>query len=431
MIYEKIKTLIFSALLVALGAQYFVVLNTVKAETAEELQQKIEKRNSDIERLEREIANYQKEIDALSSQTATLKSTIKSLELTRKKLETNIALTQDKITSKNFEIQKIDSEISNKKGDISDNQRIISKTFLTMNEWKDVSLPELILGGRSVAETAGSLEELSLLQKGIYERIEALNKDKSALETNRTASEKAKAELLKLNNQLSDERALVLATANEQTKLLKETNESEATYKKMVEAKKAETLAFQQEISDFENQLKILINPDLIPQQGTKALRWPLDNVYITQAFGYTAFSKANLQFYKYGSHNGIDLRASIGTPVKSAASGIVTGVGDTGLVPKCLSYGRWVLVKHDNGLSTIYAHLSLASVKVGQRVSSGETIAYSGNTGASTGPHLHFGVYPTEGLEIIRFTKSNFPTSNCIGTYIPVGKALDPALYL
>lgn len=404
----------------------------LKAQTADELKNLIESRASQIERLEKEIAGYQKEIDTLSSQSASLSSTIKSLQLTRKKLESNINLTQDKIASKNYEIQRLDSQINNKEENIDDNKRIINKTFLSINELNDQSLPELILGNRSISEALEAFEQLSMIQNGLKEKIEKLNEDKSNLENNKKASEKAKLELVKLNNQLANERSLVVETMAEQADLLKETAESESKYKEMLSKKKAEQLAFQQEISNYESQLKILINPDLIPHTGSGVLFWPLDKITITQEFGVTDFSSKNRQFYKTGAHNGVDFRAPIGTPVKSALSGIVAGVGNTGTIPRCLSYGRWVLVKHDNGLSTLYAHLSLPTVVPGQSVGAGEIIAYSGNTGASTGPHLHFGVYASQGLQIIKITKREFPTvTNCIGSIIPVGKPLDPLLYL
>lgn len=418
--------ILFSLLFVRSGASF------VFAETADEIKNKIDKRNLDIANLEKEIANYQKQIDSLSSQSSSLQSTLKTLQLTRKKLEKNIALTQDKITAKSYDIQKLDLQINGKEVDIKDSHRVIVKAFSTINEVGNQSLPALVLGSKSISDSLGSVQELVVLQQGLYDKIDKLNKDKASLLTNKQASEKAKADLLKLNNQLSNERALVVSTANEQADLLKETSQSESAYRSLLATKKEEAQAFEREINSYEAQLKILIDPKLLPKMGTGVLSFPLDNVFITQRYGMTDFSLSNRQYYSTGSHNGMDFRAAIGTPVKSARAGTIMGIGNTDLIRGCKSYGKWVLVKHDNGLSTIYAHLSLPSVVVGQSVEAGEIIAYSGSTGAATGPHLHFGVFASQGLKVLKLTRAQFPTVvKCVNSVIPVGKTLDPAQYL
>ena len=86
------------------------------------------------------------------------------------------------------------------------------------------------------------------------------------------------------------------------------------------------------------------------------------------------------------GTHNGVDFRATIGTPVKSAGNGVVEGVGDTDAVCAGASYGKWVFIRYDNGLASTYGHFSVISVKEGQRVKTGDVVGYSGNTGYSTG---------------------------------------------
>ena len=157
-------------------------------------------------------------------------------------------------------------------------------------------------------------------------------------------------------------------------------------------------------------------------------MAWPLKNIIITQYFGDTAFAKSGA--YNGKGHNGIDFGASPGTPILSSLSGTVAGTGNTDLVAGCYSYGKWVLINHDNGLSTLYAHLSLIKAEKGQRVSTGDIIGYSGNTGYTTGPHLHFGVYATQGVKIVQYTNS----VNCKNAVIPVADLrayLNPIQYL
>ena len=104
----------------------------------------------------------------------------------------------------------------------------------------------------------------------------------------------------------------------------------------------------------------------------------PVKGNYVTSHYGYRP------QFGR--THKGIDLRAAIGDTVYSAFSGRVrlTRFERGG-------YGFYVIVRHENGLETVYGHLSRFLVKPDQYVKAGQPIALSGNTGRSTGPHLHF----------------------------------------
>lgn len=88
--------------------------------------------------------------------------------------------------------------------------------------------------------------------------------------------------------------------------------------------------------------------------------------------------------------YNGIDFGVSLGTPVRAAASGRVINSKQSGWNG---GYGNMIVISHDNGTQTLYAHLSSNAAFVGDWVTAGEIIGYSGSTGKSTGPHLHFEV--------------------------------------
>ncbi|MEJ8590699.1 M23 family metallopeptidase [Riemerella anatipestifer] len=86
--------------------------------------------------------------------------------------------------------------------------------------------------------------------------------------------------------------------------------------------------------------------------------------------------------------HKGIDIAVSIGKDIKSAAAGTILFAGEKS------GYGKCVIISHGNGLATLYGHLSQVLVKANDKIKAGETIAKSGNTGRSTGPHLHYEVH-------------------------------------
>ncbi|KKZ69560.1 peptidase [Streptomyces platensis subsp. clarensis] len=93
--------------------------------------------------------------------------------------------------------------------------------------------------------------------------------------------------------------------------------------------------------------------------------------------------------------HSGQDFAVPVGTPVKAAAAGTVVKAGPNG-GGDGPAYGNAIVVKHANGTYSQYAHLSKIQVNVGQSVAAGQRIALSGNTGNSSGPHLHFEIRTT-----------------------------------
>ncbi len=86
--------------------------------------------------------------------------------------------------------------------------------------------------------------------------------------------------------------------------------------------------------------------------------------------------------------HSGVDYAASYGTPIYAVSDGVVSFAGRNG------GHGKFVKIKHANGLGSGYAHMSRIAVSRGARVKGGQVIGYVGSTGLSTGPHLHFEVY-------------------------------------
>ena len=183
-------------------------------------------------------------------------------------------------------------------------------------------------------------------------------------------------------------------------------------------------------MSDVEAKLQTVVDVSKLPKYGKGVLKYPVDNVVITQYFGNTPFSSKNPQVYNGSGHNGIDFGVKTGTPIYSAQSGTVLGTGDTDAACNGVSYGKWVLVKHANGLSTLYAHLSVIQVKAGDTVGSRQRVGLSGNTGYSTGPHLHFTVYASDAVEITNY-KSKVCGTNMRMPIAPRPGYLNPLSYL
>ncbi|NLY03397.1 MAG: peptidoglycan DD-metalloendopeptidase family protein [Campylobacter sp.] len=111
---------------------------------------------------------------------------------------------------------------------------------------------------------------------------------------------------------------------------------------------------------------------------------WPVQNLGITGDYGDRVHPISGLERF----HDGIDLRASIGTPAYATADGFVKFAGDSGT-----GYGNLVIIVHNFGFETRFAHMQSVVKRVGEWVKKGTLIGYTGNTGYSTGPHLHYEV--------------------------------------
>jgi murein DD-endopeptidase MepM/ murein hydrolase activator NlpD len=389
-----------------------------------QLKEQINKKSQEIEVIEKEIEKYQNEIDKILKEKRTLKNQISRLRKTTGKLKAEINLTQQKINNSSFIIEKLGLEIQEKNKQINNKKDSLAEIIRELNEEESQSLLEILLAHNSLSDFFANIERMEYLQKDINYGLEELRSLKTEMEKHQLEKKREKNNLETLKIRLDDKKNIAESNKRQKKNLLTKTKNKEENYRKILEEKLVKKQAFLDEIAELESQLRIVIDPGSIPSVGSGVLKWPLDKIKITQYFGNTPFATRNPQVYGGKGHNGLDFRASTGTSVKSALSGVVKGTGNTDSVRGCYSYGKWVLIKHNNGLSTLYAHLSLIKVKKGQSVTTGELIGYSGETGYATGPHLHFTVYATQGVKITKFEKS----TNCKNAYIPIA---DPKAYL
>ncbi len=405
---------------------FFFAAN-LRADTVEQIQAKINSANSNRKQLETEIAKYQAQLKVIGDQKSTLQSTIKSLDVSTNKIVTEVKLTENSIDQTAYSIQDTGLQIQDKEKRIAEGNRAIKEALKQIGESDSKTVIEMVLSDQDLSSFWNDVENISLAQSKIGDQVVTVKDIKTKLEEAKTELEQKKSELESYNKELSDRKNILQSTKKEKTDILTVTKNTETNYQKILKDKLALKEALDQEINQFESQLKLVVDPKSFPPAGKGVLAWPLDNIVITQYFGKTVDS---VRLYTSGTHNGVDFRATIGTRVMSAGNGVVGGVGDTDVVCPGASYGRWVFIRYDNGLASIYGHLSLITAKAGQVVKTGDVVGYSGSTGYATGPHLHMGVYAGQGVEI-----TTLKSTVCKGTYtMPVAdiKAyLDPLIYL
>jgi murein DD-endopeptidase MepM/ murein hydrolase activator NlpD len=144
-----------------------------------------------------------------------------------------------------------------------------------------------------------------------------------------------------------------------------------------VERLQSEAMSRENSLSELEKLLEV--KKDMLVHTPSV---WPTHG-WVTSGFGFRTNPFTGLN----QMHEGIDISNRIGTPVTSPADGIVSDVG------KDFAHGNIIVISHGFGTTTRFSHLSKFLVKVGQRVKRGDKIAEVGNTGQSTGPHLHYEV--------------------------------------
>ncbi len=383
-----------------------------------------------IKQLEVEIATTQKDLGKVEKEANTLSNTVKTLDLNQKKLDTETKVTQNKILGTSLSIAELESEIDDRTTRIGKKTGDISSVLRIIQSAGEQTPVEVILSDITVGAKLDHIYALERLQARVKEAMIQLRAERSELSENKVELEGEREKLVDLKEELVDKRTLVLSNKKDKESLLKVTKNKEATYKTLLEQKIAQKAAFEKELADYEAKLK---SADLgnVPSPGSGVLKWPTDDHYITQYFGNTDFAMRT-NAYNGKGHNGIDLRATMGSTLYAAASGVVKGTGNTDLGCPGGSYGKWVLIEHSNGLSTLYAHMSLVKVSAGQSVAEREIIGYSGSTGYVTGPHLHFSVYASEGVKISELAKSDGTKSKCGQMPIsPLNGYLNPLLYL
>ncbi|MDD4803937.1 MAG: peptidoglycan DD-metalloendopeptidase family protein [Candidatus Pacebacteria bacterium] len=406
---------------------YIILCNTSLSQSISEIKDKIQQTTESRRQLEKEISLYESQLKDIGSQADSLNNAIKTLDITIKKNSADIKLTQNNIKKTELEINKLSSNIDKSVDTINQNSKVIAEMINETNKADDSTFIENLLVYDNVSEFWNEMESLYKIQNKMRDTIDKTRVVKKDLEIDKDVAVKEKKELLKYQAELTDKKKILDISKKEKNQLLADTKNQESSYKNMLAVTKAKQEALDKEIGDYESQLKLIIDPKSYPSPKNGILSWPLSNIYITQKFGITSDSG---RLYQSGSHNGADFRASVGTNLMSVAPGVVDGVGDTDKVCPKASYGQWVLIKHNNGLSSLYAHLSYTKVKKGDKVSTGSLIGYSGNTGYSTGPHLHFGLFATQGVEI-----KTLQSKVCNGVYtMPIADTkayLDPLAYL
>lgn len=350
-----------------------------------ELNQKIKETKENLNDVNSQKEESQNKVDDLKSQIAEYEKEINSLK--------------DEIEQKQKEIKEMQEKLDKLEKERQEKQDLLDQRLITMYENGETKYLDVLLSSADITDFISKYYMVETVTEADKELIEGLEADKKEIEETKN----------KLNASLDEVEKKKEEQESIQTKLNKAKNKEEAKVESLTE----ESHDLEEDIEAYEKKMKEL---DAKEKAQEEALKHKIEEAEKnhgsnsgssgSSSSGGSVSSKGFIRpvtsgritatmYYSSGKYHGaVDFGVSTGTPVYAAADGIVV----TSTWGGSDSYGYYIKIKHYNGLYTLYAHGSSLVAKVGQEVNQGDLIMYSGNTGNSTGPHLHFEVRKSPG---------------------------------
>ena len=406
------------------GAQTNQSSSTIGSLTREELERQVQSKAKELETIGKQLETTQQNLKATQQERTGLQRELKTLEGNIGQLNLNIKADEITIQKLALEIDALSYDLVDIRTSVEDKQKAIGSLMSQLQKTDRTSgnLLVLFLKSKSLADGVSEIQTLQNLQIKLSTDIDSLRELHDEYNEKIGIANNKKTNIDFHQKNLKNRRAIVEDQKEERQTVLTETKNRETLYQQQV----AELKKLQQQVADeveaIDAVLRTKIDPSTLPAPGRGVLAIPVQGVSlnsITQDYGATAFAQYG---YRGRRHNGVDIGAPVGTPVLAAEAGTVVAVGDQDKFCYRGAYGKFIVIEHDNNLTTLYGHLSRQAVQKGDTVKKGAVIGYVGRTGYATGPHLHFTV----------FAKPTFymgPSKSC--GQMPYGGDLNPSSYL
>ena len=338
-------------------------------------------------KIQQEMKDYNNKIngikDSKKKQQAIINTIDEKISITEKAIAVGlekIDLTNKYIAEKNREIARKDKEIENTLQLFRDRMRAI---YMTGGYSDSTNALVMLLSSSNVTEFLARNEYLERIAEHdreivieLRDELAVLEKEKAKLEEEKAALEEEKAALEKEQKELEEQRKVAKSSMQDLSAMQKE-----------YEANYAELSAMQKQIQAELLDIYKNLNTSNQAYVGGEMM-WPVPG--FSKISSYYGWRFNNTDF-----HTGVDITGSgvHGAPVVAANTGTVVHTKICPYNGYSYGYGTYIIVDHGGGITTLYAHLSSISVNVGDIVVMGQQIGKVGNTGWSTGAHLHFEV--------------------------------------
>lgn len=346
----------------------FNPLMKVLAATVEEKQQELEAVNQQIE-----VKKIKKEQAKEKTQSAYAKFVEVERELKREEeklaaILSDLADVQAQIDAQNANIAKTEASLKARSG-------IYAKRIRDIYKNGQISYLDVLFGAKDFSDFSTRMELLERIIKQDLKLIEKIKQEKLSLLEQKSQLEKTKKQLVIVQGEVESKRQIVNLRKKEREAVY----EKALSEKEQLEQEYEELMQISQNITDM---IRRLESGGQLSGRGSGSMIWPVRGE-ITSYFGWRTHPIFGTQKY----HSGMDIAVDYDVPVMAADNGQVIYAGWMS------GYGYTVMLDHGDGLVTLYAHNNEVNVSEGSSVYKGQTIAFSGSTGYSTGPHVHFEV--------------------------------------
>lgn len=364
-----------------------------------QLNSQIGDKKSALTKLRDQQRYYQQLVAEKQNEKASLNNQLAILDNKMAEAELDIQGTELEMEQTNLELRSLELEIANKDQSIEQNKTKLGNLLKTIDQQGSKSALEIILLNDSFSDFLNEIKYLNDISSGVRDQLTDLRQLKTSLEEQRTALDTKQQQLAELQKVLADKKGSLDQEKQDKNFILEQTQLSESQYQELLAAAKQEQAQANAEISNLEKTVrqKLALIEASKPKNNQKpansnsssSLIWPVPKNRVS-----TYFHDPEYPFRYLFEHPAIDIRAGQGTTVVAASDGYVAAAKDAGL-----GYS-YIMIIHDNGLATVYGHISRIATKEDAYVSAGQVIGYSGGMpgtpGAgklTTGPHLHFEV--------------------------------------
>lgn len=300
---------------------------------------------------------------------------ISNLNEKKEKVQEKINLANKKIEKINNESEQLKEDIKKLEEDIASNEENLGNRLKVINSNYTLGYLKVILSSNSISDFLNNVYIVQEVVEQDKQMLKDLESDKSEIEEKKITLDKNKEEAKVIKDELIKDKESLEEDKAELKKLKNELVKEEETLEEKLQKIAAENASASNDSNSSKSNSS---NSNTVISNGS----WPVPgHSTVSSPFGYRIHPVLGVKKL----HTGIDIPAPTGTPAVAVASGTVIYSGVQG------TYGNTVMIRHDNGLVSLYAHNSSLVVKVGDKVKKGQVVTKIGSTGRSTGPHLHF----------------------------------------